>query len=137
MFKKYPDSIGDTAREVLDHLPIFRMIAAIVTAVLIPLVILIFAAGRIYGGLERFSDIEPSDLKKAIQYSVVEQEARKDHYREWMKDVELSSAREKVRVDIVVETQNQFKADIRDIKRSIINIDSVISQWKNRKGGPL
>ncbi len=124
--KKYPDHIGPTAREVLEHLPLLRLATVIIVSVLIPIVVMVFGFGKVYNNLEGLSNIPVTDIAKAVQYSVADQGKRKDFYRSWMSNKDLQDAKQDILIERGVMERKELRDNYREIIRTINRIEKAI-----------
>jgi len=113
-----------------DQIPVTRgfllkIAIGIIIFMIMTMLPLTFKVGGLVNGYSELSKISPESIKKAIKYSVDDQQGRKDFYRDWMKEAELKLQSNDSRTTTLETWSRDFKKDFTAMKKDVSDIQRI------------
>lgn len=92
-------------------------------AIIAGMLVFAFQAGGIFGNYSKLSKIPVADIKRAVDYSVYEQQSRKDSYRSYMNNNDLVNNTQNIDIKSLKDWRVDVKDDVKEIKTAINEIN--------------
>ena len=110
-------------RALTDPTPVTRSFllktALSMLGIIAAMLVFSFQVGGWFGNYQKLSKIPVADIQKAVEYSVYDQDTRKDYYRDYMNRNDIKNAHQDSAIDSLKIWQLDVKSDLKSIKRDI------------------